>query len=98
MSFTMENVFHNTAYLSNIGDIISFTFKDITIRFRGPYSLIKIDKVKAWDNGYIVVDAYYEHDTNPIEDYIDINPILEDLYINAEEILPMIKSLEVRYA
>ena len=29
-----------------------------------------------------MVDAYYEHDTNPIEDYIDMNPILEDLYIN----------------
>ena len=94
----MENIIHSTAYLSNKNDIISFTFNNIVVRFRGPYSLVRFEKIKEWDNGYIVVDAYYEHDSNPIEDYIDLNPILEDLYIDAENFLPMIQNLEVRYA
>ena len=87
----------NTAYISNNDDIVSFSFNGKTIRFRGPYSLVKIDKIKEWDNGYIVLDAYYKHDSKPVEDYIDLNPILEDLYIDAVEFLPGIKKVEVQY-
>ena len=85
-----------TAYLSNIKDIISFTYGDIIIRFRGPYSLERFENVNVWDNGYIVVMAKYFHTEEPIEDYIDLTPILENLYIDANSFLAAIKKVEVR--
>ena len=94
----MENEKNTTAYISNDGDVISFSFGEKIIRFRGPYSLVRFDKVKVWDNGYIVLDAYYNHSDKPIEEYIDLIPIIEDLYISPTEFLGGIESLEVRYA
>lgn len=84
-----------TAYLSNKKDIISFSFGTKIIRFKGPYSLEKIDRVKEWNNGYIVVEARYSHSDTLIEDYIDLIPILENLYINAQSFLGQIKNVEV---
>lgn len=86
------------AYLSNINDIISFTYGDKVIRFRGPYSLDRFESINVWDNGYIVVMAKYLHTENPIEDYIDLVPILKNLYIDAESFLAVIKKVEVKYA
>lgn len=87
-----------TAYLTNKKDVISFSFRDKTIRFKGPYSLKQIMQVQEWSNGYLVVKASYSHMENPIEDYIDLIPILNDLYIDAESFLKPIENVEVRYA
>lgn len=87
----------STAYLSNNKDYVSFTFNGRTIRFKGPYSLTRFDKVKEWDNGYIVVDAFYSHSKDVVEDYIDLAPILKDLYIDSQSFLKSIKKVEVRY-
>ena len=86
----------NTAYLSSKGQYISFTY-DKVIRFMGPINLQYIKKVKAWDNGYIVVDVKYSNSKEDVEDYIDLIPILERLYISAHEFLKPIKNVEVRY-
>ena len=51
------------AYLSSQNDYIIFNYKGKTVRFRGPYSLQKIVKVKEWDEGYIVVDVKYGYYT-----------------------------------
>lgn len=87
----------DTAYLSNEKDIISFTYDDKIIRFRGPYSLDRFDSVDVWDNGYIVVMAKYFHTDSLIEDYIDLVPILENLYIDTNSFLSAIKKVEVKY-
>ena len=87
----------NTAYLSSKGQNISFTYKDKVIRFMGPINLQHIEKVKVWDKGYIVVDVKYSNSKEDVEDYIDLIPILERLYINAQEFLEPIKNVEVRY-
>lgn len=87
----------STAYLSNNKDYVSFTFNGRTIRFKGPYSLTRFDKVKEWDNGYIVVDAFYSHSKDVVEDYIDLAPILKDLYIDSQSFLKSIKKVEVSY-
>ena len=86
----------NTAYLSNNNNYISFVYKNKVIRFIGPYSLVRIDKIKEWDHGYIVLNAYYSHSKEPVEDYIDLIPILEDLYIDADSFLKPIKKVEVK--
>ena len=88
----------HTAYLSNQNDYIIFSYHDKRIRFKGPYSLLRFDRVTCWDNGYIVVDALYEHSETPVEDYIDLTPILQDLYIDPQSFLKDIDSVEVQYA
>lgn len=93
-----QKLIADTAYLSNRGRYISFSWQNRTIRFMGPRSLQHIDKIKEWDNGYLVVDAKYDHSTELVEDYIDLIPILENLYINPEVFLDPIKNVEVRYA
>ena len=93
----IKNMDNSTAYLSNNGAYISFSFNGRTIRFKGPYSLIRFEKIKEWDNGYLVVDAIYKHSPKePIEDYIDLAPILEDLYIDSKAFLQPIKKVEVK--
>ena len=89
---------NNIAYLSNKDDCISFTYGDKVIRFKGPYSLKSIDSVEEWDNGYLVVYAKYSHSYEPVEDYIDLRPILTMLYINPEEFLKPIQRVEVSNA
>ena len=92
----INNMVNSKALLSNDGEYISFSFNGRTIRFKGPYSLVRIAKVKEWDNGYLVVDAVYSHNRNKlVEDYIDLVPILEDLYIDPKRFLQPIKSVEV---
>ena len=85
------------AFLSNDQDMIKFQYGRWTVRFRGPYSLEYFTSVKDWDNGYIVVMAKYRHNQEPEEEYIDLVPILENLYIDASEFLKPIKEVRLAY-
>ena len=85
------------AYLSNDKDMIKFQYGDKIIRFRGPYSLEKFTSVKEWDNGYLVVMAKYQHNKDHEEEYIDLIPILRDLYIDAAHFLKPIKEVRLAY-
>ena len=84
------------AYLSNDKDMTKFQYGEKIIRFRGPYSLERFISVKEWDNGYLVVMAKYQHNKELEEEYIDLIPILKNLYIDAAHFLKPIK--EVRLA
>lgn len=86
-----------TAQLSNEGEFTSFTFGSQCIRFRTPSHLERYLNVKEWDNGYLVVTARYKGlpDT---EEYIDLLPILENLYIDPASFLKPIKEVEVCHA
>lgn len=83
------------AMLGNDDMFTIFSFGNRTIRFKAPYSLEKYTEVKEWDNGYLVVMAKYRHNTEPEEDYIDLLPILDNLYINAAEFLKPIKGVSI---
>ena len=74
------------AILTNEKDYTIFKFKDYTLRFKAPYSLERYVKVTTWDNGYIVVMTKYKHSKELIEEYIDLSPILRNLYIPKEKI------------
>ena len=78
------------ALLSNYGDMTSFRYGNSNIRFRTPKRLKRYTEVKEWDKGYIVVMADYEG-LGETEEYIDLLPILENLYINPESFLKPIK-------
>lgn len=84
------------AYLSNQGKYTSFTVGDTVLRFRTSHNLIQYERVKAWDKGYIVVDATY-HKAGTVEDYIDLVPILENLRINPEGFFDGIDAVQIRY-
>lgn len=72
-----------------------FSFGGKTIRFRCPYSLERYTDVKQWDHGYLVVMAKYVHNDAPEEEYIDLLPILNDLYIDPQEFLRPIKGVKL---
>lgn len=83
--------------LSNANGYTIFQFNNYIIRFLAPYSLEKYTEIKEWDKGYLVVMAKYKHNQNSEEEYIDLVPILKNLYIDAEHFLTPIKKVRVCY-
>ena len=78
----------NTAFLSNKGEYTFFKFRDRVITFLTGKRLERYIKVLEWDNGYIVVLC---------KNYIDLLPILDNLYIEPQKFLAPIKKVEVSY-
>jgi hypothetical protein len=88
----------NEAILSSADGFTAFSFGGYHIRFRAPYSLERYVDVVKWDDGYLVVLAKYSHNAEPEEEYIDLKPILDDLYIDSETFLKQIKKVSIAYA
>ena len=86
------------AILSNAGGFTAFSYGGYNIRFRAPYSLERYVDVVRWDDGYLVVLAKYTHNAEPEEEYIDLKPILDDLYLDSSAFLKPIKSVRIAYA
>ena len=86
------------AILNNVGGFSNFSFGGYHIRFKAPYSLERYVDVLKWEDGYLVVLAKYSHIAEPEEEYIDLKPILADLYIDSAEFLKPIKSVRITYA
>lgn len=85
----------NQALLSCEPRYTVFRFGDQVIRFRAPYSLEKYTAVKEWNHGYLVVMAKYKHNEKPEEEYIDLVPILKDLYFDADQFLKPIQGVVI---
>lgn len=85
------------ATLSNKDSFTVFKFNDYTIRFKAPYSLEYYSEVKDWDKGYLVVMAKYRYNSKLEEEYIDLLPILKDLYIDSDKFLENIMEVRVEY-
>ena len=75
----------------------SFIFNNDVIRFATSPRLEKYTRVIEWDHGYLVVMAKYEN-LKEVEEYIDLIPILEKLYYDADEFLKPIKGVKIDYA
>jgi len=75
----------------------SFTYGPHTIRFRTSRHLRRYTNVKEWDKGYLVVDADYDT-LGVVEEYIDLVPILEDLYFDPDAFLTPIREVRIEYA
>lgn len=88
--------FEFQALLSNRDGFTVFQFGNHTIRFRAPYSLERYTEIKEWDNGYLVVMAKYAHDEIPQEEYIDLVPILKNLFFDVNEFLKPIKEVKIK--
>lgn len=83
------------ATLGNEKNYTVFKYGNHVIRFAAPYSLEHYTEVKEWDKGYLVVMAKYKHNQKPEEEYIDLVPILQNLYFNADEFLEPIRGVRV---
>ena len=88
---------NDIATLENDAGFSVFFFRNRAIRFKAPYSLERYTSVKEWDNGYLVVIAKYRHNSQPEEEYIDLLPILNGLYINGQEFLKPIKGIAIAH-
>lgn len=88
---------NDEAILSSSGDFTSFSFNGRNIRFKTSPALDRYIEVKEWDNsiGYIVVTARYSGEDE--EEYIDLSPILKNLYIDLEEFLLPIGKVRINY-
>jgi hypothetical protein len=61
-------------------------------------NLLKYTQVKEWDKGYLVVMCRTKTEPEKEqEDYIDLIPILDNLYINSVQFLEPIKEVEISY-
>lgn len=98
MENKLEQEQNNTAFLSNEGRYTIFSFGENRLKFIAPYSLEYYINIKEWDDGYIVVDTKYSHEENPIEEYIDLVPILDNLLMDRDSFLKPIKNVEVIHA
>ena len=85
------------AILTNDGEYTIFEFNNEKIRFVTSKRLERYTKVIEWDYGYLVVMAKYSG-LDEIEEYIDLIPILENLYYDIDEFLKPIKEVRVEYA
>lgn len=83
------------AVLSCDGPYTSFSFGGHDIRFRTPKNLVRYVDVREWNKGYLVVNAEYDGCPEPVEEYIDLVPILNNLYFDVDEFLAPIEEVAV---
>ena len=83
----------NEAILSSDKVFTSFMFNGHKIRFKTSPRLERYTKIVEWDNGYIVVMAKYEG----CDRYIDLIPILENLYFDVNSFLKPIQKVRIEY-
>ena len=93
----MKSTADNCAILKSDSRYTIFIFKDQTIRFATSSKLERYTTVKEWDKGYLVVMAKYKN-LEEIEEYIDLVPILQNLYYDVKEFLAPIKEVLIDYA
>lgn len=93
----MQGIDAANAILSSNGDFTIFRFGKHTIRFRTSPRLERYTSVKEWDNGYLVVTAKYKCFPQDEEEYIDLVPILNNLYFDAQKELDSIQKVSIQY-
>ena len=86
----------NEAILSSNKDFTSFEYNGHVIRFRTSPRLDRYTRIVEWDNGYIVVMAKYNGGSEE-EEYIDLIPILKNLYFDVKEFLDPIEKVRILY-
>lgn len=85
------------AILRSNNEYTIFEFGGHIIRFATSSKLERYTRIVEWNQGYIVVMAKYKS-LNEIEEYIDLVPILQDLYYDVDAFLSPIKEVKIEYA
>lgn len=87
----------DTAILSSFDQYTTFSFKGVTLTFRTCNHLERYISVLCWADGYLEVMAKYAHISEPIEEYIDLRPVIDDLYMSRAEYLDPIRNVIIQY-
>ncbi len=87
----------DTAVLSSHDDFTTFSFGGKRLTFRTCSGLERYTRVLLWDHGYLEVMARYRHRDEEIEEYIDLAPVLDSLYMDKEAFLKPIKQVRIEY-
>lgn len=87
---------NNYAILRNNGEYTIFQFNNQIIRFVTSSKLERYTKVVEWDHGYLIVMAKYKN-LDEVEEYIDLIPILQNLYYDIDAFLEPIKEVRISY-
>lgn len=85
------------AVLSSFDKYTTFSFGGTTLTFRTCNNLDRYTKINLWDNGYLEVMAKYKNRKDEVEEYIDLDPILENLFMNKDSFLKPIKNVRIEY-
>ena len=85
------------AILTSEGEYTIFVYNKDRIKFATSDRLKRYTKIMEWDHGYIVVNAEYKG-VGEVEEYIDLVPILENLYYDVDKFLEPIKEVRIEYA
>lgn len=93
-----NNKENSVAILSSFDRYTTFSHGGITLTFRTCDGLEKYTKVMLWDDGYLEVMAKYKHQQEEVEEYIDLIPVLEGLYMDKHVFLSPIKEVRIEYA
>lgn len=72
------------AYIYNKDGYTHFKVNNHVIKFYTSPYLEKYIKIKEYDNGYMVVDEKLSTMDKPIEDYIDLEYVFDELGINKD--------------
>lgn len=83
--------------LSSFDKYTTFSYGGTTLTFRTCNGLERYTRINLWDNGYIEVMAKYSHQPEEIEEYIDLNPVLDSLYMDKEAFLKPIREVKIEY-
>lgn len=98
MSEQDDQTTKTTAILSSSGEYTTFSANGRTITFLTSKNLDRYTKVVEWDDGYIVVMCRMKsRPDEEREDYIDLIPILKNLYIDPVHFLSPIKEVSIQY-
>ena len=98
MSTGTECKISETAYLSSHDEYTTFSVGDVTIKFFTGKGLKKYIRVKDWksEKGYLVVECE-NRDLSVEEDYIDLVPIMKNLYMDPNTILKGVREVRLSY-
>ena len=89
---------NETAILSSFDNYTTFTFRGKTLTFRTCDGLERYTRVLLWDHGYLEVMAKYRQKNQELEEYLDLEPVLDGLYMDKESFLNPIKNVRIDYA
>ena len=87
----------NCAYLGCSGKYSVFAFNEYVIRFRTSSHLQKYSEIKHWAWCLPLATAYYDT-AGELEEYIDLIPMLRNLFIEPEVFLSPIKEVKLQNA
>lgn len=93
----MKNAGNGVAILSSFDKFTTFSYAGKKLTFRTCNGLERYTKVLLWKNGYIEVLAKYKQEKDEIEEYIDLAPVLDGLYMDKEKFLSPIKEVRIEY-